>query len=226
MANKNLISVLLCTKNNENSIERAVESILMQNYQNIELLILDDFSNDRTFELISKFKDSRIRIFQNSENLGLTKSLNILIKKSSGEFIARQDGDDFSHIDRLDKQLSYLKHKKLSACFTRAINIESSKVVPGLSFYLPFKISSKFKNPYIHGTLMIRKEDLISVGGYDEKFYYSQDYKLYTDLYKSRKKISSLNKPLYFLNTKNNISTNHRMEQKYYFDCARKGMEP
>ena len=118
MANKNLISVLLCTKNNENSIERAVESILMQNYQNIELLILDDFSNDRTFELISKFKDSRIRIFQNSENLGLTKSLNILIKKSSGEFIARQDGDDFSHIDRLDKQLSYLKHKKLSACFT------------------------------------------------------------------------------------------------------------
>ena len=226
MNNKVLISVLLCTRNNESSIEKAVESILMQKYQNIELLIMDDFSDDKTFDVISNLKDPRIKIFQNFKTIGLTKSLNLLIKKSSGEIIARQDGDDFSHVDRLGEQLNYLNQKQLSACVTRAINIENRKLTPRLSFYLPFNISSKFKNPYIHGTLMVKKDDLVSVGGYDEKFYYSQDYKLYIDLHNSGKKIYSLNKPLYYLNTKNNMSTNHRLEQKYYFDCARKGLEP
>tara|TARA_A100001015_G_scaffold321177_1_gene450594 strand:+ start:297 stop:545 length:249 start_codon:yes stop_codon:yes gene_type:complete len=80
----------------------------------------------------------------------------------------------------------------------------------------------KFKNPFIHGTLGIDKNLLNSLGNYDENFYYSQDYKLFTDLYKNNIKIWVIKEPLYSLNTVGNISTNKRELQKDYFDKARR----
>ena len=66
-------------------------------------------------------KDNRIKIFKNSDNLGLTKSLNILISSSKGEYLARQDSDDISSKDRFEKQLNYLSLNNLDACTVRAL---------------------------------------------------------------------------------------------------------
>tara|TARA_B100001996_G_C18478354_1_gene522790 strand:- start:531 stop:788 length:258 start_codon:yes stop_codon:yes gene_type:complete len=84
----------------------------------------------------------------------------------------------------------------------------------------------KFKNPFIHGTLLIKKKVLNDLGNYDEKFIYSQDYKLFFDFLNSGYKIKNLNKILYYLNMENNISTNFSSEQKYYADCVRKNISP
>ena len=64
------------------------------------------------------------------------------------------------------------------------------------------------------------------LNNYDENFYYSQDYKLVTDLIKSGYKINILNKVLYKLNTVNNISSMNKEEQEYYADCVRKNKKP
>ena len=80
----------------------------------------------------------------------------------------------------------------------------------------------KYKNPFIHGSLIIKKQVLNDLGLYDENFYYAQDYKLYLDLLSKGYSIKAINKPLYNLNTINNISSNNKDEQKYYFYCARK----
>ena len=98
--------------------------------------------------------------------------------------------------------------------------------MPRFTYYLPQRMVMKYKNPFIHGTLMIKKKVLLKVGGYDERFYYSQDYKLYSDLLKQKYNYHFIKEPLYVLNLQNNISSNKRKEQKYYFDCVKKDKIP
>ena len=65
-----------------------------------------------------------------------------------------------------------------------------------------------------------------SIGGYDEDFYFAQDYKLFSDLLSQNYLIGAINKVLYKLNMRNNISSNMKKEQKYYADCVRKNLKP
>lgn len=226
--NNRKISVILSAKDSESSLGNAIESILNQTYENFELLIMDDGSTDNTYQIVSQFssRDKRIKLLKNKENQGLTISLNRLVQHSRGEYIARQDADDFSYPNRLEEQYEYLISKNLDACTTKAISSQSSKIIHKKSQYLPKKIVIKFKNPFVHGTLLIKKSILERLNNYDENFYYSQDYKLVTDLIDSGYKINILNKVLYKLNTENNISSINKEEQEYYADCVRKNLTP
>lgn len=221
MMNKK-ISVIMSAYNASNSIENSINSILNQSYTNFEFLIIDDQSIDNTFEIIRNYslKDKRIKIFQNNVNLGLTKSLNILIDYAEGEILARQDSDDISLKNRFEKQISFFnKYKVVTA---RSSSIQSGKKIPGKSFYLPTSITTKYKNPYIHGTMMIEKCCMLELGKYDETFLYAQDYKLFLELIKRGIKIKSINKVLYLLNTSDNLSNNKKIEQRKFFELARK----
>tara|TARA_A200000113_G_C8872821_1_gene357363 strand:- start:4194 stop:4877 length:684 start_codon:yes stop_codon:yes gene_type:complete len=224
----NCLSVIMSTFNSEAYVEHSVNSILNQSYKNFEFLIIDDASIDKTFNKLTEIskKDSRVKVYQNEKNIGLTKSLNKLIQMSKGEYIARQDDDDTSEHIRLECQIDFMKEKKVEVCTTRAKVLNSSKLIPGISFYIPNKIAINYKNPFIHGTLMIKKSLLDDIGGYDENFYYSQDYKLFKDLIRQNQKIKTINKPLYKLNIENNISSNHKKEQKYFANCVRKNLTP
>lgn len=214
--------------NCEKTVAASIESILNQTYQNIEILIIDDGSKDNTYEILKKFqsKHKNIRLFKNQNNLGLTKSLNILIEESKGEYIARQDSDDISVIDRISLQYEFMEQKELDFCSSRATILYSGKKIPRSSHYLPKKIVMKFKNPFIHGTLFIKKSILLDVGKYNENFYYAQDYKLMKTLIDNNYKFKIFRKPLYELNMENNISTNKRSEQNYYANCVKKNIIP
>ena len=215
------ISVIMSVYNDENNVANAIQSILDQTFDDFEFLIIDDCSTDNTYEEMTKFlNDSRVKLYVNEENIGLTKSLNKLIEESSGKYIFRQDSDDISFHNRLDEQIKILETKDVKTCTTRAIDINNNKIIPGLSSWVPKKITMKYKNPYIHGTLAIEKLLLNSIGNYSEDFYYSQDFRLYLDLLQKNEKIYEIKKPLYKLNTSNNISTLNKDEQKYYFKKA------
>ena len=225
---KPLVSILMSVRNGEQTVEKSIQSILNQSYDYFEFLIVDDCSTDSTLgklKILEK-QDNRISIFTNSENIGLTKSLNKLIKNTKGELIARQDADDYSNPERIYAQVEYLLKNRLDAVTSRALIIGSAKKIPGLSYYIPAKLLMKFKNPFIHGSLIIKKQVLNDLGLYDENFYFAQDYKLYLDLLNNGYSIKAINKPLYNLNTINNISSNNKDEQKYYFNCARKKIVP
>ena len=222
------VSVVMSVYNSELSLKKSIESIIRQSYENIEFLIMDDASSDNSLNIINQFQkiDKRIKIFKNKKNVGLTKSLNLLIKETKGELIARQDADDISKKERIKKQVDYITHKNLDASTTRAKIIEENRVTPRFSYLLPKKILIRYKNPYIHGSLVIKKTVLKEVNNYDESFYYSQDYKLMTDLLRSNKKVGIIKRPLYMLNMENNISSTYIDEQKYYADCVRKNIIP
>ena len=223
-----MISVIMSVYNNEKTISASIMSILNQTYEDFEFLIIDDFSTDGSLEIIEEFQaiDSRIKIYKNKENLGLTKSLNFLIDKSSFNYIARQDGDDKSKKNRLKTQINYLSNKNYDFCVTRAEISKTKRKIPKFSIFFPSKLVVKYKNPFIHGSLMIKKETLLNIGSYNEKYYYAQDYKLFWDLLNQGIKFKYLYTSYYFLNMTDNISTNKKVEQKYYSDCVRKNIEP
>ena len=188
MNEKKLISVIMSCFNNEESIQSSVESILNQSYHEFEFLIVDDCSEDNTFEILNylKSKDERIKLFKNDKNIGLTKSLNFLISKSHGEYIARQDADDISKNNRFEIQINNILNYKLDACATRASIIGSSRIVPNFSYYLPLGFVLRYKNPIIHGSLIIYKDVLKKINFYDEDFLYSQDYELIIRMYNEK----------------------------------------
>ena len=218
-----LISVLLSVYNDDKNIKTSIDSILSQSYKNIELLVMDDCSTDKTYDILKDIKDRRLRIFRNKDNKGLTKSLNILIKKSKGQILARQDSDDISLPTRLEVQFENLHNLQLDGCTTRAYIKNSKRSIPRLSHLLPISFVIKYKNPFIHGTLMIKKSAVIDVGMYDENIVYAQDYKLFIELLKKNYKIKILKKKLYVLNMENNISSLRKEEQQYFFKKIQKG---
>lgn len=218
-----LVSVLLSTYNSEDSIAESIDSLLNQTYKNLEILISDDGSTDSTREICKKFqlKDDRVFLSFNKRNIGLTKSLNNLAQKASGSLIARHDADDISLPHRIEEQIQFMKKKKLDAVTTRSLVKQNNKKRPGISFYIPDKLLINRKNPFIHGTLIIKKNVFQEIGYYDERFYYAQDYKLFYELLNRGYKVKTLNKALYILNTENNISSENLERQNYYADCVR-----
>jgi len=210
--------------NGENKLEDSIKSVLGQTFKNFEFLILNDGSIDNTKKILLKYqnKDIRIKLFENETNKGLTKSLNFLLKLTKGQYIARQDHDDLSKSNRIEEQLKFIEKHDLDACTTRAYVMNQNRITPHYSFYLPPRVVMKFKNPFIHGTLLIKKNIIMNLGGYDENYYFAQDYKLYKDLIKNNYKIKQMQKPYYVLNTTDNISSKFKEEQKKFFIQAKK----
>ena len=192
------ISVIMSIYNAEAYLSEAIESILNQTFDDFEFIIINDGSTDSSPILIKKYanQDKRI-ILIDQDNMGLTKSLNKGISISQGEYIARQDSDDISDINRLKIQFNYIKDTDISACYSRSFFPEKNILSPRISFYLPVFVVALFKNPFVHGTLLIKKKVLERVGLYDETFYYAQDYKLLIELLKMQCKIICLPNKLY-----------------------------
>lgn len=222
-----MISVIMSVYNATDSLEKSIDSILNQTYEDFEFLICNDASTDDTSKIVMNYqkKDPRIKLFNNKKNIGLTRSLNYLLMQSSGEFIARQDGDDESIENRFQTQIDVLNNLNLDFCTARAFK-DNGKITPKLKQLISYKLLIKYLNPFIHGTLMIKSQTLRNIGGYDENFYYAQDYKLFSDLIKNKSKFKVIRQPLYKLNTTNNISSLKSSEQDYYAMCVRKSTVP
>lgn len=167
-------------------IKESVDSILHQSYRNFEFIIIIDNPNNQ--EIIGFLKetsllDSRVKIFINSENLGLTKSLNKAISLSGNtEYIARMDADDIALKDRLQKQIDFLdKNKHIGVCGT-GIDYFGTKV--GTNIY-PLSTDDVYlfiENCFAHSTVVMRRNVLVN-GYYNEDFIVSQDYELWNRLY-------------------------------------------
>lgn len=213
--------------NDSSNIESSIRSVLNQDFQDFEFLIMNDGSTDDTQNILNKFsKDKRIKIFKNKKNLGLTKSLNLLLAESKGQYVARQDSDDLSISERFTKQLNYIENNNLDLCGSRAIIKGSTRITPNISYYLPLNISLKIKNPFIHGSLIYKKSVVEKVNNYDERFNYSQDYKLIKDVFLEGFSLGIVKEPLYVLNLENNISTNFKEKQNYYANCVKNNKVP
>lgn len=113
-----VISVVLPVYNGEHVVGDAIHSILAQTYENWELIILDDGSQDGSLELCRSFaqKDSRISVNSNGTNKGLAASMNTLIGLTKGEYIAVQEQDDYSVPERIKWEVELLQSRPEIGC--------------------------------------------------------------------------------------------------------------
>lgn len=174
------ITVLMPVYNGEKHISEAVESVLTQNFNDYELLVINDASTDNTLKLIKKFEDPRIKIVNNTENIGLTKSLNKGLKFAIGEYIARLDADDISFRQRLSKQYCFLKNNPETGLVSGQAEIidDTGKFIRFWNINLdPEQIFYEicFYNCICGSTVMYRRDLVISIGGYNEKYKLAQD---------------------------------------------------
>ena len=116
MKNRPLVSVLMPAYNSELYIAEAIQSILNQTYQNIELIIFDDGSSDKTRQVIQGFIDPRIIKVLSDQNYGVVRARNEMIDRTTGKYIALMDADDIADPTRLEKQVSVLETGKYDLC--------------------------------------------------------------------------------------------------------------
>ncbi len=130
MTHNHLVSVIMPAYNVEKYIRQSVDSILNQTYQNIELLIADDKSNDNTKDIIDQYSDKRIIRLHNDVNLGYLETCNKLFEYAKGDFITFQDADDWSEPCRIEKLVRFIEeHSDLSlvASYSRIFESKSDK---------------------------------------------------------------------------------------------------
>lgn len=125
MSLNKLVSVLMICYNQEKYISEAVDSVLGQTYTEFELIIVDDGSTDRTFELLQEYDDARISIFQQS-NSGPSMALNYGLRQCRGEYIAFMSGDDVALSDRLKTQLKQIGDDQVDIVFSLPLIIDEN----------------------------------------------------------------------------------------------------
>ena len=108
--NNKSIAVLLPARNAEEYLREAIESILSQTFENFQLIVVDDASTDSTWSIIKRFNDSRIMRIKLAESKGIVNALNVALRASDSEFVARIDADDIARNDRFEKQVNFYDH--------------------------------------------------------------------------------------------------------------------
>jgi glycosyltransferase involved in cell wall biosynthesis len=168
--NSEKVSILIVSYNAKDYIEKTLKSCLNQSYQNIEVLLLDNNSQDETVFLADKMaqKDSRLNIISSEKNLGPYHGLNFLLEKATGQYIAIQDHDDIWLPEKIEKQIDFLSlHKDYIACGTLTEYYFESREF----FICPEK---KFDTNFVdHTSLVFRNNGFRYVGDHtlaDEQF--------------------------------------------------------
>ncbi len=174
-----LVSIITPTYNHERFIGQCIESVLNQTYSNWEQIIIDDGSTDRTYEIVARYKDRRIKCIR-QENVGvyrLSETYNKALNMSQGELIAVLEGDDFWPVWKLEKQITDL-HEQTVLSFGKAAVTNSA----GIPLYIThknfgwFKIrrEEKIRKLLLYNfipacTALCRKNALLSIGGFQHK---------------------------------------------------------
>jgi glycosyltransferase involved in cell wall biosynthesis len=166
----------------------SINSILRQSYENYEFIVIND--NPERVELrdiLNKYaaNDNRVIIYENLENQGLTKSLNIGLGLTRGEYIARMDADDISLPDRFSEQIRFMeKHPEVGVCGTWVKYFdESRKKCKRPLEDQALKDDFINYNPFVHPTVLIRKSVLSDHNiKYNEEWKFAQDKQLWLEL--------------------------------------------
>lgn len=181
-----LVSVCISAYNVERFLDEALGSVLAQTYRNIEVILIDNGSTDRTFEVAQSFRDDRVHGFRVPENLGAYQAMNKVASMAKGELVAIYHSDDYYEPTIVAKEVAYLQsHPEVGAvfCLDHFMD-EEGRIFGGAS--LPtefvgreslgyedvFRFVLRNKNVlFCCPTFMVRREVLEAVGPFDPETY-------------------------------------------------------
>lgn len=168
-----MISIVMASYNGEAYICEQIDSILLQTFQNFELVVCDDCSTDSTWKILQNYSaaDSRIRIFQNENNLGFKNNFAKAISLTKGEYIALCDQDDIWESDHLEQLLNHLGNKMIACGDSLLVDSQNHSLDMTLSYqesldFVPDDDMKKaysifyFRSPFQGAGMLIRREFL------------------------------------------------------------------
>jgi len=186
------VSVIITTYQQPDFLSEAIESILTQTFNDLELIVVnDDPLGQETEKIVLSYNDPRIIYIKNEKNFKGAKSLNIGLRAAKGEYIAILDDDDaWISKDKLEKQVNFLeKNPEYIIVGTSSIHIDrkTNKEITRYTGGFNLKNIEKFiltKVPFAHSSILCRRNAMISVGGYSEDLPRAKDIDLYIKLVK------------------------------------------
>ena len=195
------VSVVMPVYNSEKYVKDAIESILQQTYKDLEIIVINDCSKDKSAEVIKQIEDDRIVFVNNEENKGFLYGLNLGISLAKGEYIARLDDDDIAYPTRIEKQVKFLDQHKDVVLLGTGIDYlidgkkEPTKEIP-IKTPEQIKFSLVFGNFFIaHSSFMMRKDVLIANHIQYEKYLQVPDHHMLMTIVKYGK-LAALEEPL------------------------------
>lgn len=199
------VSLVMSVFNGEKYLRPAIESVLAQSMADFELIVIDNASTDGTAEILDSYPDPRLVRLRNDTTLTITASLICGVSQACGDFIARLDADDVALPERFAKQTEFLdRHPDVALVGSNWIDLmPDGQLVPRLNLpptdHHAIIESLATGNPFVHSTLMVRRETALAVGGYSPHYAFAQDYDLYLNLVSQGHHLAILPEPLVHL---------------------------
>jgi glycosyltransferase involved in cell wall biosynthesis len=222
------VTVVMSVYNGEEYVGEAIQSVLKQTFRDFEFIVINDGSTDETAQIIGRFDDPRIRLV-NQANQGLVASLNTGIKLARGALIARQDADDVSRPERLERQMAFMVSNAdyvVVGCNLIFIDDEGRPVLesPLLLDDGELRLEMLIRSPFGHGSVMYRAEAVRRAGGYRQKYWPAEDYDLWRRLL-AEGKFANINEVLYLYRVNDEgISSQNSRQQTTQADRVRNAM--
>jgi glycosyltransferase involved in cell wall biosynthesis len=191
------VSLILPVKNGAAHLRESIASLVSQSFHDFELLVIDDGSTDESVDIAESFSDPRVIVAKNPSS-GLVSALNFGLSLGTGEFVARQDADDVSLLNRLETQLNYFaQHPNVGLVGTAVRTFGAAKrLIRYPSTTTPIRARMLFSNPFAHPTVMFRREVLPNGNqSYEKDFPVAEDYRLWTVISRDTK-MANISQPL------------------------------
>ncbi len=193
------VSVVIPAFNAVKTLEATVNSVLAQTVREIEIIVVDDGSTDGTLKLASSFRDDRLRAVH-QQNAGVSAARNVGLRSATGDYVAFLDSDDLWLPEKLAKQLALIESDRtISAVQSGVFFVDDDLNVLSVRRCTDtgdaFRESLLFRNlPAFPSTLLVNREQLLRLGGFDESLVILEDWDLAVRL--SRKGFRSIEEPL------------------------------
>ena len=178
-----LVSVVIPVHNGEKYIKEAIDSCINQTYKNIEIIVVDDKSEDDTLKILKGYGE-KITVIPVEKQNGLGNVINIGIRASKGKYIARMDADDVMYPTRIEKQVEYLESNPKCVAIGGQIDIidENSKITGHREYAIEDRDIKKNRflfQPFAHPAVTLRKSTVEDIGLYPENMWKVEDVKFF-----------------------------------------------
>lgn len=200
------ISVIMGVYNCEQTLTDAIESILRQTYDDWELIICDDGSDDRSYKIAERFQKEypdKIVLLKNKTNSGLGFTLNHCLTVATGEYIARMDADDLCVNNRLEKQLKVMEQEPEISIVSSDMSYFDENGTWGIISHPLYPQPNDFVHgkPFCHAPCLVKREAYDKVNGYSVSKWLMrvEDYYLWVKMYEEGFKGKNMHETLYMM---------------------------
>lgn len=227
-----ILSIVMPAYNAEKYLDEAIKSFIAQSFRDWKLIIIDDCSHDKTWQIINDWeaKDHRIVGVKNTENLKVARTVNKGIAMIDSPYFARVDSDDVLLPHHFEKLISFLQQNKaIGLCGSQVITIDSQSQFRRKWNYEVDKdwisISSIFACPFLQSSVVMRTEVIKSVNGYDPEMELIEDYELWIRILQKYQAESINDYTIKYRIHGNNMSETNKsvmlkiLERMYHANC-------